>query len=102
MAGASTGVSASRQTAGRLPAPAGGADAGFSTLSLISSIGAGIIGIAMCVFLWNIYVSARAWATSSPPPPFNFNLTYPVPRVRSYAPLLDHRERALAPQRREA
>ena len=71
----------------------------------------------MCVFIWNIYVSARAkvpagpnpwqahtleWATSSPPPRFNFNLTYPVPRVRSYALLLDYREQALAPQRREA
>jgi cytochrome c oxidase subunit 1 len=93
------------------------AGAGFTTLSLISSIGAGIIGIAICVFIWNIYVSARAkvpagpnpwqahtleWATSSPPPRFNFNLTYPVPRVRSYAPLLDYREQALVPRRQEA
>jgi cytochrome c oxidase subunit 1 len=85
------------------------AGAGFTTLSLISSIGAGIIGMAMCVFIWNLYVSARhkvpagpnpwqaytlEWATSSPPPPFNFNLAYPVPRVRSYAPLLDLREQA--------
>ena len=85
------------------------AGAGFTTLSLISSIGAGIIGLAMCVFVWNLYVSARRkvpagpnpwgaytleWATSSPPPPFNFNLAYPVPRVRSYAPLLDLREQA--------
>ena len=85
------------------------AGAGFTTLSLISSIGAGIIGIAMCVFAFNIYVSARAkvparpdpwqahtleWATSSPPPRFNFNLSYPVPRVGSYAPLLDYREQA--------
>jgi cytochrome c oxidase subunit 1 len=93
------------------------ASAGFTTLSLISSIGAGVIGIAMCVFIWNIYVSARArvpaglnpwqahtleWATSSPPPRFNFNLTYPVPRVRSYAPLLDYREQAQARRQREA
>jgi cytochrome c oxidase subunit I len=83
------------------------AGAGFTTLSLISSIGAGVIGVAMCVFAFNLYVSARAkvpagpnpwtahtleWATSSPPPRFNFNLAYPVPRVRSYAPLLDDRE----------
>jgi cytochrome c oxidase subunit 1 len=87
------------------------AGAGFTTLSLISSIGAGIIGISMCVFLLNLYESARAkipagpdpwqahtleWATSSPPPPFNFSLAYPVPRVRGYAPLLDARERAAA------
>lgn len=83
------------------------AGAGFTTLSLISSIGAGIIGLAMCVFLWNLYVSARRrvvagadpwgghtleWATSSPPPRFNFSLRYPVPPVRSYAPLLDLRQ----------
>jgi cytochrome c oxidase subunit 1 len=87
------------------------AGAGFTTLSLISSIGAGIIGLAFCVFILNVYESARAkvpagpnpwpahtleWATSSPPPRFNFNLAYPVPRVHSYAPLLDARERAEA------
>jgi cytochrome c oxidase subunit 1 len=84
------------------------AGAGFTTLSLISSIGAGVIGVAMCVFIWNVYVSVRRavpagpdpwqgqtleWATSSPPPRFNFNLDYPVIAVRSYAPLLDRRER---------
>ena len=87
------------------------AGAGFTTLSLISSIGAGIIGLAMMIFAYNIYISARVprsappdpwqghsieWATSSPPPRFNFDLAHPVPRVRSYAPLLDLRERALA------
>lgn len=93
------------------------AGAGFTTLSLISSIGAGIIGLSICVFAWNIYASVRwstvpagpdpwrahtlEWATSSPPPRFNFNLAYPVPKVRSYAPLLDYRERALVQQRSE-
>jgi cytochrome c oxidase subunit 1 len=81
--------------------------AGFTTLSLISSIGAGIIGLAMMTFAYNIYVSARRkapaspnpwqahtleWATSSPPPRFNFSLRYPIPKIRSYAPLLDLRE----------
>jgi cytochrome c oxidase subunit I len=66
------------------------------------------------VFIWNIYVSVRArvpagpnpwqahtleWATSSPPPRFNFNLTHPVPKVRSYAPLLDVREQGQVPRR---
>jgi cytochrome c oxidase subunit 1 len=89
------------------------ANAGFTTLSLISSIGAGIIGVSMFVFAFNVYVSARfpvpagpdpwqahtlEWATSSPPPRFNFNLQYPVPRVRSYAPLLDIREDARLPR----
>jgi cytochrome c oxidase subunit 1 len=32
------------------------------------------------------------WATSSPPPPLNFER--PLPPVRSYAPLLDLREQA--------
>jgi heme/copper-type cytochrome/quinol oxidase subunit 1 len=93
------------------------AGAGFTTLSLISSIGAGVIGVAMCVFIWNVYVSVRRavpagpdpwqgqtleWSTSSPPPRFNFNLDYPVISVRSYAPLLDRRERRAGPPRRSA
>ena len=86
---------------------------GFTTLSLISSIGAGGIGLAMMIFAYNIYISARAkvpalddpWQVtrwSGPPPPrpprYNFDLAHPVPRVRSYAPLLDLREH----QRRHA
>jgi cytochrome c oxidase subunit 1 len=82
-------------------------DAGFTTLNLIASIGAGILGLAFCVFIYNMYRSWRhrvpappdpwegqtlEWATSSPPPRFNFNAEYPIPRVRSYAPLLDLRE----------
>ena len=87
------------------------ASAGFTALEPISTIGSGIIGASICVFILNLYESARAkvpagpnpwqahtleWATSSPPPPFNFNLEYPVPRVHSYAPLLDAREQAAA------
>jgi cytochrome c oxidase subunit I len=84
---------------------------GFPTLQLISSIGAGIIGLAMVVFAYNIWISARLpvpappdpwgghsleWATSSPPPPYNFDLAHPVPKVRGYAPLFDLREQGLA------
>jgi cytochrome c oxidase subunit 1 len=83
------------------------ANAGFTTLSFIASIGAGIIGLSMLVFAYNLYHSARRkvpappdpwqgqtleWATSSPPPRFNFNAAHPIPRVRTYAPLLDLRE----------
>jgi cytochrome c oxidase subunit 1 len=32
------------------------------------------------------------WATSSPPPTFNFSAHYPIPPVHSYAPLLDLRK----------
>jgi cytochrome c oxidase subunit 1 len=81
---------------------------GWGTLHLISSIGAGILGIAAIVFAYNIYISARRkipappdpwggqtleWATSSPPPRFNYSLRYPIPKIRSYTPLLDLRER---------
>jgi cytochrome c oxidase subunit 1 len=38
------------------------------------------------------------WATSSPPPRYNFDA--PLPPVRSYAPLLDLREQA-SPRERE-
>jgi cytochrome c oxidase subunit I len=85
------------------------ANAGFSTLSLISSIGAGIIGLAILAFIYNIYTSARnrvpappdpwgghtlEWLTSSPPPLFNYNAQFPIPRIRSYTPALDLREGA--------
>ena len=71
----------------------------------------------MMAFAYNIYLSARRkvpsgpnpwqahtleWATSSPPPRFNFSLHYPIPRVRSYAPLLDIRERQQERQRAAA
>jgi cytochrome c oxidase subunit 1 len=83
------------------------AGAGFTTLSLISSIGSGIIGLGFLAFAYGLYRSFRRkipagpdpwgghsleWATSSPPPRFNFNARYPVPPVHSYAPLMDHRE----------
>jgi cytochrome c oxidase subunit 1 len=68
------------------------------------------------VFLLNVVVSLRRrvpagddpwlghtleWATTSPPPPLNFEA--PLPPIRSYAPLLDLREEALdrARERRE-
>ena len=40
------------------------------------------------------------WATTSPPPPLNFEA--PLPPIRSYAPLLDLREEAEDRQRAEA
>lgn len=80
---------------------------GWGTLNLIESIGAGIIAVAVAVFLFNVWVSLRErvpagddpwhghtleWATSSPPPRLNFER--PLPPITSYAPLLDLRERA--------
>jgi cytochrome c oxidase subunit 1 len=85
------------------------ANLGFSTLNLISSIGAFILGLSLLFFVYNLYISVRRkapaspdpwggmtleWATSSPPPRFNFNAQYPIPKILSYAPLLDIRKRA--------
>jgi cytochrome c oxidase subunit I len=80
---------------------------GWGTLNLVETIGSGIIAVAIAVFLANVWVSLRRrepagddpwlghtveWATSSPPPRFNFDR--PLPPIRSYAPLLDLREAA--------
>jgi cytochrome c oxidase subunit 1 len=79
---------------------------GWGTLNLIESIGAGIIALGILTFLINVFVSLRRrvpsgpdpwlghtleWATPSPPPPLNFEA--PLPPIRSYAPLLDLRQR---------
>jgi len=42
------------------------------------------------------------WATSSPPPLFNFDELHPVPRVKSYAPLLTLRWEAEDAEAEEA
>jgi cytochrome c oxidase subunit 1 len=80
---------------------------GWGTLNLLETIGAGIVALGVLTFLFNVVVSLRRrvpagedpwlghtleWATSSPPPPHNFEL--PLPPIRSYAPLLDLREAA--------
>jgi cytochrome c oxidase subunit 1 len=77
-------------------------------LNLISSIGAGILALAMVVFAINVVRSLHRrvpapadpwgghtleWATTSPPPRFNFTA---IPPILGYAPLLDLRELAEA------
>jgi cytochrome c oxidase subunit 1 len=79
----------------------------WGTLNLIETIGSGIIALGVLVFLINVTVSlvrrvpagddpwegqTLEWATSSPPPPENFNR--PLPPIKSYAPLLDLRHEA--------
>ncbi len=74
---------------------------GWGTMNLISTIGAFILGLSVLLFIVNMIVSARRgkpagdnpwdawtleWATSSPPPPDNFNQ---LPPVRSRRPLWD-------------
>jgi len=82
---------------------------GFTTLNTISSIGAGILGISMLPFIYNVWRSYRVgrvvevddpwghtnsleWATSCPPPRHNFHR---LPRIRSNRPVFDERQRTL-------
>jgi cytochrome c oxidase subunit 1 len=75
-------------------------------LNVLSTIGSGVIALATIVFIVNVAVSLRVrrpagndpwlahtleWATSSPPPRYNFR---ELPPILSYAPLLDLREQA--------
>ncbi len=77
--------------------------AGWNDLNVLATIGGFIIAASMVPFLWNIFVSLRSgepagddpwegntleWATSSPPPPYNFDR---LPEIRSERPLFDVR-----------
>ncbi len=77
---------------------------GFSTLNLISSAGAFLTGVSTLFLLWNVWVTLRRgraagddpwgghtleWATSSPPPPHNFE--GPLPPIHSNRPVFDQR-----------
>ncbi len=73
----------------------------WGTLNLASTIGAFILALSVLVFMWNIVVSLRSgkpagnnpwdawtleWATTSPPPSYNFDQ---VPPVQGRRPLWD-------------
>jgi cytochrome c oxidase subunit I len=77
--------------------------AGWNNLNLLSSMGALLIGVSMLPMLWNVFISLRngepagddpwegntlEWATSSPPPPYNFDR---LPEIHSERPLFDLR-----------
>jgi cytochrome c oxidase subunit 1 len=82
---------------------------GFTVPNLISSIGAVVLALGVLVWAVNVVTAVRyrrrpagddpwegqtlEWATSSPPPATNFDDDHPLPPVRSFAPLLDERER---------
>ena len=76
---------------------------GFTTLNVISSVGALILGLSTLPFLWNVFKSYRygevvtvddpwgfgnslEWATSCPPPRHNFT---ELPRIRSERPAFE-------------
>jgi heme/copper-type cytochrome/quinol oxidase subunit 1 len=73
----------------------------WGIMNLISTIGAIVLAISVIIFVWNVIVSLRhgkaagdnpwnawtlEWATTSPPPVYDFDL---VPPVRGRRPLWD-------------
>jgi cytochrome c oxidase subunit I len=76
---------------------------GWGQLNLLATVGSFIIAASMLPFLWNVFISLRSgkiagddpwegntleWATSSPPPPYNFDH---LPAIRSERPVFDAR-----------
>jgi cytochrome c oxidase subunit 1 len=77
------------------------AAAGWTQLNVLSTIGAFMIGISVLPFIWNVFITLRGprdaaddpwdgytleWATTSPPPPYNFDR---LPPITSERPLFD-------------
>ncbi|HSS35320.1 MAG TPA: cytochrome c oxidase subunit I [Patescibacteria group bacterium] len=77
--------------------------ADWSSLNLLATIGGFTIALSMIPFLWNVFITLRngepagddpwegntlEWATSSPPPPYNFDR---LPEIRSERPVFDAR-----------
>jgi cytochrome c oxidase subunit 1 len=77
---------------------------GWSSLNLLATLGAFVIAASIAVFLVNVFATLRRqrtapadpweantleWATSSPPPPHNFDA---LPRIRSSRPVFDARQ----------
>jgi cytochrome c oxidase subunit 1 len=85
------------------------ASAGWNDLNLVATIGGFLIAASMLPFLLNVFISLRngpiagddpweantlEWATSSPPPPYNFDR---LPDIRSERPVFDARHALVHP-----
>ena len=85
---------------------------GWTGLNQLSTAGAFLTGISTVFFLWNVVRSLRRgepagddpwgghtleWATTSPPPPHNFDR--PLPPIRSNRPVFDQRHGQTTPAR---
>ncbi|HEY7937012.1 MAG TPA: cytochrome c oxidase subunit I [Candidatus Limnocylindrales bacterium] len=81
-------------------------NAGWNDLNLLATIGGFTIAFSILPFLWNVFITFRSgepagddpwegntleWATSSPPPPYNFDH---LPEIRSERPVFDARHGA--------
>ncbi|CAN5652284.1 cytochrome c oxidase subunit I [soil metagenome] len=82
-------------------------NAGWTELNFLSTVGAFLIAASVLLFLWNVFVTLRQpadadsdpwdgyaleWATTSPPPPWNFDA---LPPVRSERPFFDLKQGAV-------
>jgi cytochrome c oxidase subunit I len=85
------------------------ANPGWTELNFTSTIGAFLIGVSVLPFMWNVFITMRGprnapddpwdantleWATTSPPPPYNFDA---LPPIRSERPLFDLKHGAVEP-----
>jgi cytochrome c oxidase subunit I len=77
--------------------------AGWNDLNLAATVGGFVIALSTIPLLWNVFLSLRSgpiagddpwegntleWATTSPPPPYNFDH---LPEIRSERPVFDAR-----------